>query len=123
VTFVDTATGRAVRIAPRLDIRERAIAFASDEPRHYFAQMQAYQSMLDEEMFIIQEVVLNTPIEQIVSRPAMRVNCDVCGEEIMNEREVHQNGLVLCHACAHGGYYQPARQAGVFHIHKNTMAV
>jgi formylmethanofuran dehydrogenase subunit E len=106
VTFVDTKTGRAVRVAPRLDIRERASAFASDEPRHYFAQMQAYQSMLDEEMFTIQEVALNTPIEQIVSRPAMRVNCDVCGEEIMNEREVHQNGLVLCHACAHGGYYQ-----------------
>jgi len=106
VTFVDTKTSRAVRVAPQLDIRERASAFETNEPRHYYAQMQAYQSMPDEEMFTIQEVVLNTPIEQIVSRPGMRATCDVCGEEIMNERELHQNRHTLCRTCAHGGYYQ-----------------
>jgi len=105
-TFVDIKTGHAIRIAPALDIRQSAIAYAPDEERHYFAQMQAYQSMPDEEMFTIQEVILTTPIDQIISRPGMRVNCDVCGEEIMNEREVHQHGLILCHTCAHGGYYQ-----------------
>ncbi|PJH76367.1 MAG: formylmethanofuran dehydrogenase, partial [Anaerolineae bacterium CG_4_9_14_0_8_um_filter_58_9] len=52
-TFVDTQIGRAVRVAPALDIRQRAYAYASDEPRHYFAQMQAYQVMPDEEMFTI----------------------------------------------------------------------
>jgi len=106
VTFVDTYTGRAVRIALRLDIRERASAFIPEEPRHYFAQMQAYQIMADEEMFVIQEVFLNTPIEQIVSRPGMRVNCDVCGEEVMNEREVQRDGLILCRACSEDGYYR-----------------
>lgn len=105
-TFVDTQTGRAVRMAPRLEIRERASACVPEESRHYFAQMRAYQIMPDEEMFSVQEVTLSTPIEQIVSRPGVRVQCDVCGEEIMNEREVHQSGLTLCFACAHGGYYQ-----------------
>ena len=57
-------------------------------------------------MLSIQEVVLNVPVEQIVSRPGIRVNCDVCGEEIMNEREVHQHGLTLCIPCAQGGYCQ-----------------
>ncbi len=106
VTFVDTKTGRAVRVAPRLDVRERACSFAFEGSRHYFAQMQAYQSMLDEEMLTVQEVVLSTPVEQIVSRPGVRVNCDICGEEIMNEREIHQNSLTLCIPCARGGYYQ-----------------
>ncbi len=105
-TFADAQTGRAVRLAPRLDVRERACNFAFEEPRHYFAQMQAYQSMPDEEMLTVQEVILNTPIEQILSRPGVRVNCDVCSEEIMNERQVHQNGLTLCIPCARGGYYQ-----------------
>jgi formylmethanofuran dehydrogenase subunit E len=114
VTFVDARTGRAVRVAPRLDIRERANAFAVNEPRHYFAQMQAYQVMPDEDMFDMQEVVLNTSIEQIISRPGLRVNCDGCGEEIMNEREVHQNGHTLCRACANGGYYQQSR-VSLFH--------
>ncbi len=105
-TFVDVRTGRAMRVAPRLDVRERACNFILEESRRYFAQMQAYQFMTDEDMLTVQEVVLNTPIEQIVSRPGIRVNCDICGEEIMNEREIRQNGLTLCFPCAHGGYYQ-----------------
>ena len=107
-TFVDTKMGRAVRVAPRLDVREHACAFVPEESRHYFAQMRAYQIMPDEGMLTIQEVLLKTPIERIVSRPGLRVNCDVCGEEIMNEREVLRDGLTLCRACAEGGYYQPA---------------
>jgi len=106
VTFVDVRTGQAVRVVPRLDIRERAATFASNEPRHYFAQMQAYQSMPDEEMLTLQEVCLNVSIEQIVSRPGLRVNCDVCGEEIMNERQVKRDKLTLCRACDSSAYYQ-----------------
>jgi len=103
--FVDTVTAQAVRVAPALDIRQKAYAYAPDEPRHYFAQMQAYQIMPDEEMFAITEVQLATPIEAIFSRPGVRVNCDVCGEEIINERETHREGLTLCRACAGKSYY------------------
>ena len=113
-TFVDIKSGRAIRVAPRLGIRERACAFEQNEHRHYYAQMQAYQMMSDEEMFTIQEVHLNLPIEQIVSRPGLRVHCDVCGEEIMNERETVCNGLTLCHSCANSGYYQPFAQDSPF---------
>lgn len=108
VTFVNVKTGKAVRVAPRLDIRQRAATFVPEEPRHYFAQMQAYQSMSDEEMFTFVEVNLVTPVEEIISKPGMRVNCDVCGEEIMNEREIKREGIALCHSCASGGYYQPS---------------
>jgi len=103
--FVDVKTSIAVRVAPVNDIRRRAYAYAPDEPRHYFAQMQAYQIMPDKEMFTINEVQLDTSIEAIVSHPGIRVDCDVCGEEIMNEREVRQNGLTLCRACAGKAYY------------------
>ena len=108
--FVDVKTSRAVRVAPVLDIRQRAYAYASDEPDHYFAHMKAYQIMPDEEMFTSIKVQLAASIDDIVSRPGMRVNCDVCGEEIMNEREVHQNGMTLCHTCTHGGYYRPVER-------------
>ncbi len=122
-TFVDTQTGRAVRVAPALDIREKAYAYAPDEPRHYFAQMQAYQVMPDDEMFTITEVQLTTSIEAIVSRPAVRVDCDMCGEEIINEREVKQNGLTLCKTCAHGGYYRVGQIANLSYTLRQEAAL
>ena len=105
-TFIDTQTNHALRIAPALDIRQRAYTYAPKEMHHYFAQMQSYQVMPDEEMFTLQEVTINVSIVQILSRPGVRVNCAVCGEEIMNEREVRQNGLTLCRACAGNSYYR-----------------
>jgi formylmethanofuran dehydrogenase subunit E len=109
--FVDVKTGRAVRVSPTLDIRQRACAYTCDEPRHYFAQMEAYKIMPDGEMFTVTKVHLTASIESILSRPGMRVTCDMCGEEIMNEREVRQNEMNLCQHCAHGGYYQVGQNA------------
>ncbi|MFZ5912358.1 MAG: FmdE family protein [Chloroflexota bacterium] len=115
-TFVDTHSGRAVRVAPALDVRQKAYAYAPDEPRHYFAQMIAYQVMPNDEMLTITEVTLHTPIEDIVSRPGLRVNCDACGEEIMNEREIKQGELTLCRPCARGGYYSAGSITGLSYI-------
>lgn len=104
--FIDTDTNQCIRVAPALDIRQRAYDYACGESRHYFAQMQAYKIIPDREMFTVTEVQLVTSIESIISRPGMRVDCGVCGEEIMNEREVRQNSLVLCRTCAGTFYYQ-----------------
>ena len=108
-TFVDVVTGQAIRIAPRLDVRQRAYAYTKDEPRHYFAQLQAYQAMPDAELLIVEPVCLKVAIEKIVSRAGVRVNCEACGEEIINEREVVLDEQVLCHHCAFGGYYKSDR--------------
>ena len=105
-TFANITTAKAIRLAPQREIRRQAFAFAPGESRRYFAQLYAYQVMLNDELLSIQEVKLNTSLEEIFSRPGVRVNCDVCGEEIMNEREILQNGLTLCRMCAEGGYYQ-----------------
>lgn len=105
-TFVDTKTGQAVRVAPVLDVRQQACACCPDEPRHYFAQMDAYQILPDEKLLTLAEVHLITPLAQIVSRPGVRVDCASCGEEIMNEREVLVDGEPFCRACAGLPYYQ-----------------
>lgn len=104
--FVDTVKGQAIRVAPALDVREKACACAPDSHQHYIAQMTSYQVMPDKEMFTVNEVQLVTPIQAIISRPGMRVNCGLCGEEIMNEREIRRDGLTLCRSCAEDGYYQ-----------------
>lgn len=109
-TFIDTKTGCCVRVAPAPDVREQAAACCPHEPRHYFAQMEAYQILPDENLLTITQVQLTTSIQAIVSRPGVRVNCAACGEEIMNEREVIVDGQPFCRACAGGAYYRPVAQ-------------
>jgi formylmethanofuran dehydrogenase subunit E len=105
-TFVNTSTGRSVRLAPATDVRERANLYAPEEKRHYFAQLQAYQVMPDEELLTVEDVVLNMPISEIISHSGVRVNCVQCGEEIMNERDVMIDGKPHCRSCTQGGYYR-----------------
>lgn len=111
-TFIDTKTGRCVRVAPALDVREQATACCPHEPRHYFAQMEAYQILPDARILTVTQVQLTTSIQAILSRPGVRVNCAACGEEIMNEREVILDGQPFCRACAGEAYYRPVAQEG-----------
>lgn len=105
-TFADAQTGRAVRVAPALDVRQQALSFAPNESRHYFAQMRAYQLIPDDKLLTVVEVQLSIPIEQIVSRPGVRANCIRCGEEIINEREIMTDGQPVCQACSGTAYYR-----------------
>ena len=107
-TFVDTETGQALRLVPRPTVRGAARAYAPEADNKWEAQLVGYQLMPNDELFDVREVVLRTPIEQIISRPGRKALCAVCGEEIMNEREVARDGLVLCRACAGESYYEPA---------------
>lgn len=108
-TFVDVKTGRAVRVAPRLDVRQRAYEYVPDERRHYFAQLQAYQIMPDDVLLTVRPVTLSRSLEEIISRAGVRVNCTACGEEIINEREVYLDGSPYCIPCARAGYYRPLK--------------
>lgn len=115
-TFINTKTNYAIRLAPTLDAREKANLHSAEEKRHYFAQMQAYQSMSDDELMTVQEVELNFSVEEIISRAGRRVNCEKCREEVINEREVIVEGKVFCKSCAGGGYYQQIKTHITSHL-------
>jgi formylmethanofuran dehydrogenase subunit E len=104
--FIDIRTGQVNRVSTALNIRQLARAYAPDEPRRYFAQLCAYQIMPDEELVTVQPIRLETPLEDILSRAGLRVDCDHCGEEIINEREIRNEKVTLCKACAGQAYYQ-----------------
>jgi formylmethanofuran dehydrogenase subunit E len=106
-TFTDLKTRTSLRLAPALDIRSRALLYAPEEKRRYYAQLKGYQRMPVEELFSFQTVELQVPLAHLLSRPNMRKRCSNCGEEVINEREVVHQGKVLCQTCAHGSYYLP----------------
>ncbi|HBY92437.1 MAG: FmdE family protein [Ardenticatenaceae bacterium] len=105
-TVVDTRTGRTVRVVPRPSVRERARVYAPEAETKWQAQLLGYQRMPTAELLLAQEVVLASALEEPLSKVGSRVICQLCGEEILNEREVVRDGLTLCRACAGKRYYQ-----------------
>ncbi len=106
VTFVDTRTDEAFRVWPHPESRSRAGEYALDEQSRWHTMLEAYQVMPAEELLCWRQVELTVPMKQIISRPGVRVNCDVCGEEIINERELMRDGMTLCRACVGEAYYR-----------------
>ncbi len=116
-TFIDTRSGRAVRIAPSHSSRELAKLAAPDAKNRWEAYLLGYQRITDEDLLEVQPVVLNLSLEKLISRPGVRVNCAHCGEEIINEREVLVGNEPWCKACAGEQYYQPLAQPALMKGH------
>ncbi len=107
VTFVNTHSQpeRALRIYPNPLARSHAVAWFTE--RHHAGtysrwqmQLDAYQTLPVEELLIVQPVELIISTKALTSRPGIRATCSVCGEEIINEREIIRDGLTLCRHCA-----------------------
>jgi formylmethanofuran dehydrogenase subunit E len=106
-TFLDTQSGAAVRLAAKSDARGLAREHAPEARNRWQGMLFGYQRMPVEELFTIQHVRLKQTVGEIVSRAGARAVCAVCGEEILNEREIKTAGGVLCRACATTAYYTP----------------
>jgi formylmethanofuran dehydrogenase subunit E len=104
--FTDTCADKSIRITPRRDARSLASNYAPNARNEWEAMLVGYQSMPAVELLAVQQVKLNDSLLQIISRPGKKEICDVCGEEIINGREVLNKGVVLCRSCAGDGYYQ-----------------
>lgn len=95
-TFVDLATGRAVRLAPRPEVPH---AGRDDDP------LVMWKDWTDEQLFSCTPVKVDVPVEDRPGRPVRTVTCGQCGEKVQDGREVECDGRLLCRACAGGGYY------------------
>ena len=107
-TFIDTRTRNMVRLSPSQKARVLALEFAPEATSRWEAYLLGYQRIPLKDLFNFHEVDLSMPIDQILSRPDHKVICEICGEEIFNEREIRVSDRILCHACANGSYYRLA---------------
>lgn len=128
-TFVDTLTEQAARIAPRDDVRELAWEYAPRAKNHWEAQLIGYRHIPDELLLRCQWVELTVPVKQIIGQAGRRVSCEICGEEIINQREVVRAGMLLCKTCAGETYFRAVEQGvgypirhGRTSIHPNVKA-
>lgn len=124
-TFIDTRNGAGVRVVPRHGVRETAAWYARGESRRYYQQLLGYQQMPDEELLLMVAVEFAGDLQALLARPGVRTNCHACGEEILNDREVHREESVLCRACAGDCYYRlvppgGARARPISHLNGQT---
>lgn len=122
-TFVDTKTGQAVRLVPHRNVRHLAFEYAPQARNRWEAHLVGYQVMPDEQLFRWQQVTLTISLQALVSHPGVRVACDICGEEILNEREIDLDGLTLCRACAGRRYYRLIGESSLLRNIKQRSAV
>lgn len=104
-TFVDVQSEKAIRIAPHPNSRNHAADYAPEARNRWEAMLFGYQRMESDKLLIAQPVRLTLSVAEIVSRAGARVTCELCGEEIVNEREIRRNGSILCRSCAGDSYY------------------
>ncbi|PJF43897.1 MAG: formylmethanofuran dehydrogenase [Phototrophicales bacterium] len=104
-TFVDTKMNSAFRIWPNPDARYIAEQYVPNEKSRWHKMLVAYQIIPTELLLCWKPVTLNLSMKQLIGNAGKRVNCSLCGEEIINQREVLRDGMYLCASCADGGYY------------------
>jgi formylmethanofuran dehydrogenase subunit E len=105
-TFVDSVTRRAWRIWPSPNARTRAVEFVPEAANRWKAQLEAYQRIPNEELLISREVTLTVDLTAILGKPGTRTTCCLCGEEVLNQREVMKDGQPMCKGCAGERYWR-----------------
>ena len=110
-TFVDLASGRAVRVAARDSSKQLARERYPEITDRNQQQMRAYRELADEELFAHQWVEVEVPPEDRPGWKGEKAVCDACGETVNFRREVRVDGRVLCRACAGDSYYRPIPRA------------
>jgi len=106
-TFLNTETGRAVRVSA-LD-SSRALAdtrYASLQSKKE-RQMATYREASEVELFKIEAVTVDYQETDAPGRPRSRLTCAGCLEGVNDGREVFgDKGEILCRPCANGAYYK-----------------
>jgi formylmethanofuran dehydrogenase subunit E len=105
-TFVDQASGRAIRISARESSKQLARQMFPEAGDKNQQQMRAYREMRDEDLFDMRWVRVQIPPEEMPGYKGEPVVCDECGERVSFKREVRRDGRVLCRACAGESYYE-----------------
>ena len=100
MSFLDLKSGKAVRVS----------VITSDRPPHHAdkaAQLAFWEGYADSDIFSCQPVSIAMPEGELPGPPARIATCCVCGEDVLDCKEVVQDGKTYCRACLNGAYYSP----------------
>ncbi len=94
-SFIDLETRRAVRIH-----RKKRMHPADGED-----MIQFYKNLPEEEIFSVQDVVIDLTPGDLPGPPCEIVFCAECGEDVTDAKHTVKDGKPVCKACAGQAYY------------------
>ena len=109
-TFVNLDTQKAFRITSTEESRDLVELYASDITDKSQQQLEAYKKMSLEELFTVEEVIVDVPACDMPGPTKFKAVCDRCHTVVRDKREVLKNDEILCRPCAFGTYYQPVTE-------------
>ncbi len=114
-TFLDLASGKAVRVAALESSKARAREMFPEIENKNQQQMRAYREMDDADLFQEQWVRVSLEPREFPGYKSGRISCAVCGEGINYDRYVTRGDQTLCLSCAspEERYWQPVSEAAV----------
>lgn len=96
-TFINLKTGKAVRVSSKNRqgdaIKDQAMI--ESEP-----MKDDFSVMADDELFAVTEVRVSLNPGDMPGRPVRSAPCAMCGERVLDMRDVEVNGKFLCRPCA-----------------------
>lgn len=104
-TFINLETGKAVRIAAKNTDGDKVITREMIQQNPHTID---HAKKPDEELFTIAEVKVELKPEDLPGPPLQTVVCSVCGERVMDKKDILIDGKYYCRACAdNNSYYNP----------------
>jgi formylmethanofuran dehydrogenase subunit E len=109
-TFVNLETGKAFRVVSTEAARSLAAAYAPEIADKYPQQLEAYKRMPDSVLFRVQQVKVKINECDLPGPTRYKALCSRCGQVVRDQREVIQNGEVLCKPCSQESYFTDAAE-------------
>lgn len=109
-TFFNLETDRAYRILSTEEARDLATFYAPDVVGKHPQQLEAYKRMPDSVLFRVYQVQVDLSEFDLPGPTRSKITCSRCGQAVRDHREVVVEGATLCKPCAHGAYFENARE-------------
>jgi formylmethanofuran dehydrogenase subunit E len=112
-TFWHLENDLAYRIVAREEARYKAVVYAPKTSNPFDQQLEAYQMMSEEELFVVQRVEVELPPWEMPGPPQRHARCVHCGEVVRDGREIHRGKEILCRPCTGDAYFRPRLSGAV----------
>ena len=107
-TFLNLETGKAFRVVSTEEARSLASAYAPEIADKYPQQLEAYKRMPDSVLFRVQQVQVKIEDCDLPGPTRYKARCSRCGQVVRDQREIIENGTLLCRPCAGDSYFTDA---------------